>query len=85
LLGWADPASAVGCKQEWATLPARRKIFGRLSILAGNTVRLPGLQRVSCSGYGAIGTLDTTAVIAMVVGWILLISVAMLLLTGSPG
>ncbi len=51
----------------------RRKIFGRLSIIAGNTVQIAGLV-AACLAIAAAGAAGSTAVavIAMIVGWILL-------------
>jgi hypothetical protein len=54
-------------------LPARRKIFGRLSILAGNTVQIAGIAAACLAVVAARSAHSTTtAVVAMVVGWILL-------------
>ena len=54
-------------------MPARRKIFGRLSILAGNTAQIAGIAAACLALVTARSAHSTTtAVIAMVVGWILL-------------
>src|SRR5271165_292664 len=54
-----------------ANLSARRKIFGRLSILAGNAVQIAGIVAAClalASARSAHST--TTAVVAMVGGWV---------------
>jgi hypothetical protein len=54
-------------------LPARRKIFGRLSIRAGNAVQIAGIAAACLALVAARSAHSTTtAVVAMVVGWILL-------------
>src|SRR5271157_4927910 len=56
-----------------ANLSARREIFGRLSILAGNAVQIAGLV-AACLALAAARSAHSTAmaVVAMVVGWVLL-------------
>jgi hypothetical protein len=53
--------------------PPKRKIFGRLAIVAGNSVQIAGLvgaYRALAAARSAHST--TAAVVAMVVGWVLL-------------
>ncbi|HXM19675.1 MAG TPA: hypothetical protein VN948_00125 [Terriglobales bacterium] len=52
---------------------ARRKIFGRLSIVAGNAVQIAGLAAAYLALAAARSAGSTTgAVVAMVVGWVLI-------------
>src|SRR5438067_6872772 len=54
-------------------LSPRRKIFGRLSVVAGNSVQIAGLVTAYLSLSAAQSAHSTTAaVVAMVVGWVLL-------------
>jgi len=54
-------------------LSARRKIFGRLSILAGNAVQVAGIAAACLALVVARSARSTTtAIVAMVVGWVLL-------------
>src|SRR5712692_5759154 len=56
-----------------SNLSPRRKIFGRLSIMAGNVVQFAGLVAAYVALAAARSTHSTIgAVVAMVVGWVLL-------------
>jgi hypothetical protein len=74
--GWSSLSPIVvgsrPAKNE-GTLPARRKIFGRLSISAGNAVQIAGIV-AACLALAAARSVHSTtaAVIAMVAGWIFL-------------
>jgi hypothetical protein len=56
-----------------STLAPRRKIFGRLSIVAGNAVQIAGLV-AACLALNAARSAGSTAaaVVAMVAGWAIL-------------
>jgi hypothetical protein len=55
------------------TLSLRRKIFGRLSIIAGNAVQIAGLVAAYLALAAARSSGSTAAaVVGMVVGWVLL-------------
>src|SRR6266436_2304847 len=54
-------------------LSPRRKIFGRLSITAGNALQISGIVAACLALAGARSAHSTTsAVVAVVVGWVLL-------------
>src|SRR5713226_2812387 len=56
-----------------SNLSPRRKIFGRLSIIVGNAVQIAGVVAAYLALAAARSTHSTTAaVVAMVVGWVLL-------------
>src|SRR5947208_1132603 len=58
--------------QESTSAP-RRKVFGRLSIVAGNTLQLSGLAAAYVALAGARSThLKAMAILAMIAAWILL-------------
>lgn len=58
---------------EWVNLSAKRKIFGRVSIIVGNAVQIAGAVAAYLSLSEARSAHSTIgAVVAMVMGWVLL-------------
>jgi hypothetical protein len=56
-----------------STQPSRRKVFGRLSIAAGNTMQIAGLA-AACASLGSARSVHSkpVAIVAMIAAWVLL-------------
>jgi hypothetical protein len=73
--GWLSiiPAPQLTANMNGSDLPPRRKIFGRLSIMVGNAMQISGVVAAYLALVAARSAHSTTgAVVAMVVGWVLL-------------